>query len=38
MARPIMGSGVPENQLRRGKNRKILIKWVFSDWNEFVLI
>lgn len=38
MARPIMGSGVPENQLRRGKNRKILIKWIFSDWNEFVLI
>lgn len=33
-----MGSGVPENQLRRGKNRKILIKWIFSDWNEFVLI
>lgn len=22
MARPIMGSGVPENQLRRGENRE----------------
>lgn len=36
MVRPIMGSGVPESQLRRGENRQFLRKKFFSDWNELV--